>query len=259
MRPHRVNIANQLIAPQAALTESEGAEHPKLYRFLQGLGETTGGIQLVLSTVVLFGIVFASRRPLAERPRFEKTVLHTAFVLAGTLAAVVGFFVASRLTATSPSTRSQPVTSPVASPEAHVIPAAPVPTGTIFDDVEAQNPQAKQEPEPFATLPTLANLKAQMKEDNPSMSLREFKRMRAATGLSHIWELHKDSFKPVSALYLADGTVCYQYFFAADNKRTMEYGVLTTDGSLYVNALDTALWKQLCEGEKGDEMVETPH
>jgi hypothetical protein len=55
----------------------------------------------------------------------------------------------------------------------------------------------------FATLPTLAHLKAQMKEDNPGMSPREFKQMRAATGLSHIWELHQDSIKPVSALYLS--------------------------------------------------------
>lgn len=109
---------------------------------------------------------------------------------------------------------------------------------------------------PFATLPTLAHLKAQMKEDNPGMSPREFKQMRAATGLSHIWELPKDSLKPVSALYLADGTVCYQYSFVANGKRTTEYGVLATDGSLYVNALGTAPWKQLCEGEKGEEMVE---
>jgi hypothetical protein len=95
-----------------------------------------------------------------------------------------------------------------------------------------------------------------MKEDNPGMSPREFKQMRAATGLSHIWELPKDSLKPVSALYLADGTVCYQYSFVANGKRTTEYGVLATDGSLYVNALGTAPWKQLCEGEKGEEMVE---
>jgi hypothetical protein len=108
---------------------------------------------------------------------------------------------------------------------------------------------------PFAMLPTLAHLKAQMKEENPGMSPREFKHMRAATGLSHIWELHKDSLKPVSALYLADGTVCYQYFFVTDGKRNIEYGVLTTDGLLYVNALGTAPWKQLCEGEKGEEMV----
>jgi len=112
---------------------------------------------------------------------------------------------------------------------------------------------------PFATLPTLAHLKAQMKEDSPGMSPREFKQMRAATGLSHIWELHKDSLKPISALYLADGTVCYQYSFVADGKRTIEYGVLTTDGLLYVNALGTAPWKQLCEGEKGEEAVEAAH
>jgi hypothetical protein len=112
---------------------------------------------------------------------------------------------------------------------------------------------------PFATLPTLAHLKEQMKEDSPGMSLREFKQMRAATGLSHIWELQKDSLKPVSALYLADGSVCYQYSFLADGKRTIEYGVLTTDGLLYVNALGTAPWKQLCEGEKGEEMVEAAH
>jgi hypothetical protein len=112
---------------------------------------------------------------------------------------------------------------------------------------------------PFATLPTLAHLKEQMKEDNPGMSPREFKQMRAATGLSHIWELHKDSLKPVSVLYLADGTVCYQYSFVADRKRTIEYGVLTTDGLLYANALGTAPWKQLCEGEKGEEMVEAAH
>jgi hypothetical protein len=109
--------------------------------------------------------------------------------------------------------------------------------------------------EPFATLPTLANLKAQMKEDSPGMSPREFKQTRAATGLSHIWELQKDSLKPVSALYLADGTVCYQYSYLTDGKRTIEYGVLTTDGFLYVNAIGTAPWKQLCEGEKGEEMV----
>ena len=109
---------------------------------------------------------------------------------------------------------------------------------------------------PFATLPTLAKLKAQMKEDSPGMSPREFKQMRAATGLSHIWELHKDSLKPLSALYLADGTVCYQYSSLIDGKRTIEYGVLTTDGLLYVNALGTAPWKQLCEGEKGEEMAE---
>ncbi len=111
----------------------------------------------------------------------------------------------------------------------------------------------------FATLPTLAHLKAQMKEDNPGMSPHEFKEMRAATGLSHIWELHKDSLKPVSALYQADGTVCYQYSFVVDDKRTIEYGVLTTDGLLYVNALGTAPWRQLCEGEKGEEMVEAAH
>jgi hypothetical protein len=109
---------------------------------------------------------------------------------------------------------------------------------------------------PFATLPTLAHLKAQMKQDNPGMSPRDFKQMRAATGLSHIWELHKDSFKPVSALYLADGTVCYQYSFVANGQRTTEYGVLTTDGLLYANALGTAPWKQSCEGEKGEGMVE---
>jgi hypothetical protein len=112
---------------------------------------------------------------------------------------------------------------------------------------------------PFATLPTLAKLKAQMKEDNPGMSPREFKQMRAATGLSHIWELHKDSLKPLSALYLADGTVCYQYSSLIDGKRTIDYGVLTTDGLLYVNALGTAPWKQLCEGEKGEEMAEAAH
>lgn len=112
---------------------------------------------------------------------------------------------------------------------------------------------------PFATLPTLAHLKAQMKEDSPGMSPHEFKQMRAATGLSHIWELHKDSLRPVSALYLADGTVCYQYSFVADGKRIIEYGVLTTDGLLYVNALGTAPWKQLCEGEKGEEVVEAAH
>lgn len=107
----------------------------------------------------------------------------------------------------------------------------------------------------FATLPTLAHLKAQMKEDNPGMSPREFKQMRAATGLSHIWELHKDSLKPVSALYLADGTVCYQYSFVTDGTRNIEYGVLTTDGLLYINALGIAPWKQICEGEQGEEMV----
>jgi hypothetical protein len=112
---------------------------------------------------------------------------------------------------------------------------------------------------PFATLPTLAKLKAQMKEDSPGMTPREFKQMRAATGLSHIWELHKDSLKPLSALYLADGTVCYQYSSLNDGKRTIEYGVLTTDGLLYVNALGTAPWKQLCEGEKGEEMAEAAH
>lgn len=119
-------------------------------------------------------------------------------------------------------------------------------------EVSKSTPSVK----PFATLPTLAHLKAQMKEDNPGVSPGEFKRMRAATGLSHIWELHKDSLKPVSALYLADGTVCYRYSFAVDGKRTIEYGVLTTDGLLYVNALGAAPWKQLCEGEKGEEMVE---
>lgn len=108
---------------------------------------------------------------------------------------------------------------------------------------------------PFARLPTLAHLKAQMKEDNPSMSPREFKRMRAATGLSHIWELHKDSLKPASALYLADGTVCYQYSFVIDGKRKTEDGVLTTDGLLYVNAFSTAPWKHLCEGRQGEETV----
>jgi len=71
--------------------------------------------------------------------------------------------------------------------------------------------------------------------------------------------LHKDSLKPVSALYLADGTVCYQYSFVADGKRTIEYGVLTTDGLLYVHALGTVPWKQICEGEKGEEMVEAAH
>jgi hypothetical protein len=122
---------------------------------------------------------------------------------------------------------------------------------------EVSNPH--ESTKPFATLPTLAHLKAQMKEDSPGMSPREFKRMRAATGLSHIWELHQDSFRPVSALYLADGTVCYSYSFAADGKQVFEYGVLTTDGLLYVNALGTAPWKQLCEGEKGEEMVEAGH
>jgi hypothetical protein len=111
---------------------------------------------------------------------------------------------------------------------------------------------------PFATLPTLANLKAQMKEDSAGMSPHEFKRLRAATGLSHIWELGKDSLKPVSALYLADGTVCYQYSYVSDGKRHIESGVLTTDGLLYVNAVGTAPWKQLCEGEKGEEMVGAP-
>lgn len=112
---------------------------------------------------------------------------------------------------------------------------------------------------PLAMLPTLARLKAQMKEDNPGMTPREFKRMRAATGLSHIWELHQDSFKPASALYLADGTVCYEYSFVANGERTTEYGVLTTDGLLYANALGTAPWKQQCEGEKGEETVEASH
>jgi hypothetical protein len=112
-------------------------------------------------------------------------------------------------------------------------------------------------PAPSATLPTLAHLKALMKEDIPGMSPREFKRMRAATGIGHIMELlHKDSFKPVSALYLADGTVCYRYSFVADGKQTEEYGVLTTDGQLYVNAFGTAPWNQLCKGEKGEETVE---
>jgi hypothetical protein len=112
-------------------------------------------------------------------------------------------------------------------------------------------------PAPSATLPTLAHLKAQMKEDIPGMSPREFKRMRAATGIGHIMEvLHKDSFKLVSALYLADGTVCYRYSFVADGEQTQENGVLTTDGQLYVNAFGTAPWKQLCEGEKGEETVE---
>jgi len=112
---------------------------------------------------------------------------------------------------------------------------------------------------PLATLPTLAHVKAQMKEDNPGMNPQDFKQMRAATGLSHIWELHKDSFKPVSALYLADGTVCYEYSFVANGDRTEEWGVLTTDGLLYANALSTAPWKQFCDGEKGEEMVETAH
>lgn len=109
---------------------------------------------------------------------------------------------------------------------------------------------------PLAVLPTLAHLKAQMKEDNPGMSPRDFKQTRAATGLSHIWELHKDSFKPVSALYLAEGTVCYRYSFIVDGRRNVEYGVLTTDGLLYANALGTGSWKQYCEGESGEEMVE---
>ena len=108
---------------------------------------------------------------------------------------------------------------------------------------------------PFATLPTLANLKAQMKEDRAGMSPQEFRRLRAATGLSHIWELGKNSLKAVSALYLADGTVCYQYSYVSDGKRTKQAGVLTTDGLLYVNAFGTAPWTQLCEGEKGEEMV----
>lgn len=122
---------------------------------------------------------------------------------------------------------------------------------------EASKPDTSTKP--VATLPTLSSLKAQMKEDNPGMSPREFKRMRAATGLSHIWELHQDSFEPVSALYLADGTVCYEYSFVTDGKRTAEYGFLTTDGLLYVNALGTVPWKQLCEGEKGEETVEASH
>lgn len=88
-------------------------------------------------------------------------------------------------------------------------------------------------------------------------SLREFKQMRAATGISHIMELHKmslgkDRFKSMSALYLANGTVCYEYA-VTDGQ---EHGVLTTDGLLYVNA--PAPWKQLCEGEKGEETVEMP-
>lgn len=124
---------------------------------------------------------------------------------------------------------------------------------------EISKSDASERAKPYATLPTLAHLKAQMKEDSPGMSLREFKRMRAATGLSHIWELHQDSFRPVSALYLADGTVCYKYSFAVDGKQAIEYGVLTTDGLLYVNAFGTTPWKQLCDGEKGDEMVEAGH
>jgi hypothetical protein len=113
------------------------------------------------------------------------------------------------------------------------------------------------QPAPYATLPTLAHLKAQMKEDSPGMSPREFKQMRAATGIARIMDLHKmslgkDHFKSMSALYLADGTVCYEYAVTD----AQEYGVLTTDGLLYVNA--PAPWKQLCEGEKGEEMAETP-
>jgi hypothetical protein len=215
---------------------SQNIDKNGLFVFLEALDRLTSPAELLLSAVVVYGIASSGQSSDDGdlRTTKKKAVLHTALILVGTLVGVVVIgLVAASL---------------------HGEGAAKSRQGQAGAQGEVSKSDARAKP--LATLPTLAHLKAQMKEDNPGMSPREFKQMRAATGFSHIWELHKDSFKPVSALYLADGTVCYQYSFVVDGTRNVEYGVLTTDGLLYANALGTGSWKQYCAGERGEEMAE---
>jgi len=51
---------------------------------------------------------------------------------------------------------------------------------------------------------------------------------------------------------IAYGNVCYEYSFLGE--MTVEYGVLTTDGLLYLN--DTTPWRQLCEGKTADNLLD---
>lgn len=57
----------QLITPEAAMTPTETEEHPIIASVLESIGNVTSPVELFLSAIVISGVLFSKRKPMAER------------------------------------------------------------------------------------------------------------------------------------------------------------------------------------------------